>query len=118
MLSTPYRSKAARKAEPPAPPPPPSANRCRVLVPTGRGRDSLIAAVAVCAALTMTLHTRIPNGAANLGSLFQTFLPWAGLTVPVLLGAAAVRRSRLAAVAVLAPLTVWGCLPLNGTAMR
>ncbi|MER6443912.1 endonuclease/exonuclease/phosphatase family protein [Streptomyces venezuelae] len=58
----------------------------------------------------MALHTWIPNGPVNLGSLFQTFLPWAGLSVPVLLLAAAVRRSRLAAVAVLAPLTVWGCL--------
>ncbi|MFD9007758.1 endonuclease/exonuclease/phosphatase family protein [Streptomyces sp. NPDC059552] len=62
----------------------------------------------------MSLHTRIPNGAVNLGSLFQTFLPWAGLGVPVLLVAAAVRRSRLAAVAVLAPLAVWGCL-FSGT---
>ncbi len=103
MLSTPYRSKASRKAEPPAPPPPPSANRCRIPVPTGRGRGLLIAAGAVCAALMMALHTRIPNGAANFASLFQTFLPWVGLTVPVLLVAAAVRRSRLAAVAVLAP---------------
>ncbi|MGO4463034.1 endonuclease/exonuclease/phosphatase family protein [Streptomyces sp. M-16] len=73
-------------------------------------RGLLIAADAVFAALTMALHTWIPNGAANLGSLFQTFLPWAGLSAPVLLLAAAVRRSRLAAVAVLAPVTVWGCL--------
>ncbi|WP_345203863.1 endonuclease/exonuclease/phosphatase family protein [Streptomyces lavendulae] len=77
-------------------------------MPTGRGL--LIAAGAVCAALTMALHDWIPNGAVNLGSLFQTFLPWAGLSVPVLLLAAAVRRSRLAAVAVLAPVAVWGCL--------
>ncbi len=110
MLSTPYRSEATEEAEPPAPPPPLSANRCRILVPTGRGRGLLIATGAVCAALTMALHTRIPNGAVNLGSLFQTFLPWAGLSVPVLLVAAAVRRSRLAAVAVLAPLAVWGLL--------
>ncbi|MFE9928648.1 endonuclease/exonuclease/phosphatase family protein [Streptomyces sp. NPDC005533] len=75
---------------------------------TGRGR--LIAAGAVCAALTMALNTWIPNGLVNLGSLFQTFLPWAGLSVPVLLLAAAVRRSRLAALAVLAPVAVWGCL--------
>ncbi|MFE6912047.1 endonuclease/exonuclease/phosphatase family protein [Streptomyces erythrochromogenes] len=81
-------------------------------VPTGRGRGRglLIAAGAVCAALMMALHTRIPNGAVSLGSLFQTFLPWAGLSVPVLLAAAAARRSRLAAVAVLAPLAVWGLL--------
>ncbi|MEV6956249.1 endonuclease/exonuclease/phosphatase family protein [Streptomyces sp. NPDC051183] len=58
----------------------------------------------------MALSAWIPNVAGNLGSLFQTFLPWAGLGVPVLLVAAAVRRSRLAAVAVLAPAVVWVCL--------
>ncbi|WP_407841505.1 endonuclease/exonuclease/phosphatase family protein [Streptomyces sp. DSM 116496] len=76
---------------------------------TGRGRvrGRLIAAAAVCGALSMALHTWIPNGVGNLGSLFRTFLPWVGLSVPVLLVAAAVRRSRLAAVAVLAPAVVW-----------
>ncbi|MDH6543769.1 vancomycin resistance protein VanJ [Streptomyces sp. SPB4] len=108
MLSTPYRSETLGEAEPSGPPPPPPAGRPRALVPTGRGL--LIAVGAVCAALTMALHDWIPNGAVNLGSLFQTFLPWAGLSVPVLLLAAAVRRSRLAAVAVLAPVAVWGCL--------
>ncbi|KPI14247.1 Endonuclease/exonuclease/phosphatase [Actinobacteria bacterium OV450] len=108
MLSTPYRSEATGEEEPPGPLPPLPAGRSRALVSTGRGR--LTAAGAVCAALTMALHTWIPNGAVNLGSLFQTFLPWAGLSVPVLLLVAAVRRSRLAAVAVLAPAAVWGCL--------
>ncbi|MET9854535.1 endonuclease/exonuclease/phosphatase family protein [Streptomyces sp. NPDC006450] len=74
---------------------------------TGGGRGRLIAAAAVCSALLMALHAWIPNGAGNLGSLFQTFLPWAGLSVPVLLALAAVRRSRLAAVAVLAPAVAW-----------
>ncbi|WP_302170427.1 endonuclease/exonuclease/phosphatase family protein [Streptomyces sp. TBY4] len=55
----------------------------------------------------MALHAHVPNGLGNLGSLFQTFLPWAGLSVPALLVTAAVRRSRLAAVAVLAPAVVW-----------
>ncbi|WP_240803617.1 endonuclease/exonuclease/phosphatase family protein [Streptomyces sp. A0592] len=108
MLSTPYRSETTRQEEPSGPPQPRPAGRFRAVPATGRGR--LIAAGAVCAALTMALHTWIPNGAFNLGSLFQTFLPWAGLSVPVLLLAAAVGRSRLAAVAVLAPLTAWGCL--------
>lgn len=108
MLSTPHRSEATGEEEPPGPLPPLPAGRSRALVPTGRGRP--VAAGAVCAALAMALHAWIPNGAVNLGSLFQTFLPWAGLSVPVLLVAAAVRRSRLAAVAVLAPAVVWGCL--------
>ncbi|MEU3404621.1 hypothetical protein ABZ766_11820 [Streptomyces sp. NPDC006670] len=55
-------------------------------------RGLLIAAGAVCAALTMALHTWIPNGAANLGSLFQTSLPWAGLSIPVFLLARGRRR--------------------------
>ncbi|MFJ3882801.1 endonuclease/exonuclease/phosphatase family protein [Streptomyces sp. NPDC090077] len=98
-MSTPYRSEAPGEAEPTGPLPPRAARR-----------DLLIAAGAVCAALMMALHDWIPNGAFNLGSLFQTFLPWAGLSVPVLLLAAAVRRSRRAAVAVLAPAVVWGFL--------
>lgn len=73
---------------------------------TGR-RGRVIAAAAMCSALVMALHGHVPNGPGNLGSLFQTFLPWAGLSVPALLVTAAVRRSRLAAVAVLAPAVVW-----------
>ncbi|MER7514299.1 endonuclease/exonuclease/phosphatase family protein [Streptomyces lavendulae] len=74
---------------------------------TGGGRGRLIAAAAVCSALLMALHAWLPNGVANLGSLFQTFLPWTGLSVPLLLALATVRRSRLAAVAVLAPAVAW-----------
>ncbi|MDD9375784.1 endonuclease/exonuclease/phosphatase family protein [Streptomyces sp. ZAF1911] len=75
---------------------------------SARGRRGwLVAAAALCGALVMALHAHVPNGFGNLGSLFQTFLPWAGLSVPALLALAAVRRSRLAAVAVLAPTVVW-----------
>lgn len=75
---------------------------------SARGRRGwLVAAAALCGALVMALHAHVPNGFGNLGSLFQTFLPWAGLSVPALLALAAVRRSRLAAVAVLAPAVVW-----------
>ncbi|MGW4206079.1 endonuclease/exonuclease/phosphatase family protein [Streptomyces sp. NPDC004726] len=82
----------------------PTATR-RVITVGRRGRW-LTAAALLCAAL-MALHGRIPNEVGDLGSLFQTLLPWMGLSVPVLLAAAAVRRSRLAAVAVLAPAVVW-----------
>ncbi|WP_426368948.1 endonuclease/exonuclease/phosphatase family protein [Streptomyces sp. E-08] len=67
----------------------------------------MIAGLALCAALLMALHAQVPNGVGRLGNLFETFLPWAGLCVPVLLAMAAVRRSRLAAVAVIAPAVVW-----------
>ncbi|MFG3407553.1 endonuclease/exonuclease/phosphatase family protein [Streptomyces sp. NPDC048142] len=79
--------------------------------PTGRAarRRSarwLVAAAVVWAA-AMALHAWIPNAGVNAGSLFQTLLPWTGLGVPFLLVLAAVCRSRLAAVAVLAPAVVW-----------
>ncbi|MFF2700316.1 endonuclease/exonuclease/phosphatase family protein [Streptomyces cyaneofuscatus] len=61
-------------------------------------------------AALMALHAHLPNTALNLGSLFQTLLPWTGLAVPALLALAAVRCSRLAAIAVLAPALVWATL--------
>ncbi|MFD5556253.1 endonuclease/exonuclease/phosphatase family protein [Streptomyces sp. NPDC127068] len=58
----------------------------------------------------MALHASLPNTVGNLGSLVQTLLPWLGLSVPVLLALAALRRSRLAAVAALVPAVVWASL--------
>lgn len=49
----------------------------------------------------------VPNTVGNLGSLLETFLPWAGLAVPVLLGLALLRRSALAAVSLVLPMAVW-----------
>ncbi|MFF8840344.1 endonuclease/exonuclease/phosphatase family protein [Streptomyces sp. NPDC015130] len=107
MLSTPHRPDAATRAVPADLPRKRDGARSRAgRVPAGR-RGRLIAASALGGALLMMLHARIPNEVGQLGSLFQTFLPWAGLSVPVLLILAAVRRSRLAAVAVVAPAVVW-----------
>ncbi|MFB6905183.1 endonuclease/exonuclease/phosphatase family protein [Streptomyces bacillaris] len=90
----------------------PPSTRTAPQVPTStprhRGRRRALLAL-FCAAL-MALHSLVPNTALNLGSLFQTVLPWTGLAVPLLLALAAVRRSRLAAVAVLAPALVWATL--------
>ncbi|WP_405623806.1 endonuclease/exonuclease/phosphatase family protein [Streptomyces sp. NBC_00076] len=55
-------------------------------------------------------HAHIPNRVGNLGSLTETFLPWTGLAVPLLLLCALVRRSATAAVAVLLPAVIWGSL--------
>ncbi|MFF8917198.1 endonuclease/exonuclease/phosphatase family protein [Streptomyces sp. NPDC015032] len=66
-----------------------------------------IAAVAALSALVMAGHSWMPNGFGGLGSLLETFLPWLGVSVPVLLASAAVRRSATAAVAVLIPAVVW-----------
>ncbi|MDR3033506.1 MAG: endonuclease/exonuclease/phosphatase family protein [Kitasatospora sp.] len=55
----------------------------------------------------MLLHSAVPNRIGNLGSLLETFLPWLGLLVPVLLAVALFRRSVSALVALLLPVTVW-----------
>ncbi len=67
-------------------------------------------AVAVCAlllALVMLAHAHVPNAVGNLGSLLETFLPWLGLFVPVLLVLALVRRSATALIATVLPVVVW-----------
>ncbi|MEU7030348.1 endonuclease/exonuclease/phosphatase family protein [Streptomyces sp. NPDC046275] len=70
-------------------------------------RGVLLALCAVLVALVMVFHAEIPNRIGNLGSLTETFLPWAGLSVPVLLVLALLRRSATALVALLLPAVVW-----------
>ncbi|GAA5024003.1 hypothetical protein GCM10025734_81920 [Kitasatospora paranensis] len=71
-------------------------------------RGPVLAALALLLGLLMMLHARIPNrGLGNLGSLVETFLPWFGLFVPVLLAGALWRRSASAVVALLLPVAVW-----------
>ncbi|MFF1447077.1 endonuclease/exonuclease/phosphatase family protein [Streptomyces sp. NPDC058274] len=70
-------------------------------------RGLILAAVALLLALVMLLHAQIPNTIGNLGSLTETFLPWLGVAVPVLLVLALVRKSVTALIAVLLPAIVW-----------
>lgn len=70
-------------------------------------RGLILAALAAILSLVMVLHSRIPNVIGNLGSLTETFLPWFGLAVPVLLILAFVRKSATALIAVLLPAIVW-----------
>jgi vancomycin resistance protein VanJ len=70
-------------------------------------RGLIAAALAVVLALVMAAHAHIPNRFGNLGSLTETFLPWLGLGVPVLLLTAVLRRSATALIAVLLPAIVW-----------
>ncbi|MER5198697.1 endonuclease/exonuclease/phosphatase family protein [Streptomyces sp. NPDC002755] len=56
--------------------------------------------------LLMPLHGEITDG-GGLGSLVETFLPWFGLFVPVLLAGALWRRSATAVVALLLPVVAW-----------
>ncbi|MFI6929259.1 endonuclease/exonuclease/phosphatase family protein [Streptomyces sp. NPDC050287] len=70
-------------------------------------RGLVLAALSVLVALVMLLHAQIPNVIGNLGSLTETFLPWLGLCVPVLVLLALARRSATALIAVLFPAIVW-----------
>ncbi|MFF8842119.1 endonuclease/exonuclease/phosphatase family protein [Streptomyces sp. NPDC015127] len=72
-----------------------------------RPRGRLIVACAVVTALLLTFHQAVPNTVGRLGSLLETFLPWLGLAVPVLLVPALLRRSVTALVALLLPAAAW-----------
>ncbi|MCZ7413993.1 MULTISPECIES: endonuclease/exonuclease/phosphatase family protein [unclassified Streptomyces] len=70
-------------------------------------RGLVLAVLAVLLGVVLALHARVPNAVGNLGSLVETFLPWFGLGVPVLLGCALLRRSMTALAALLLPAVVW-----------
>ncbi|MGK4583640.1 endonuclease/exonuclease/phosphatase family protein [Kitasatospora sp. HPMI-4] len=79
---------------------------CRGWRPLGR-RGWITAVLAVLVAGLLALHSSVPNSLGNFGSLLETFLPWVGLAVPLLLVAAVLRRSATALAAVLLPAIVW-----------
>lgn len=70
-------------------------------------RGLVLAAIAILLALVMIFHAEIPNRVGNLGSLLETFLPWLGLLLPVLLVLGLVRRSASAVLALALPVAVW-----------
>jgi vancomycin resistance protein VanJ len=70
-------------------------------------RGPVLAALALLLALVMLGHAEIPDWRWNLGSLAETFLPWLGLLIPVLLAGALCRRSACALVALVLPAVVW-----------
>lgn len=67
----------------------------------------MLAAVAVLTAGFLVFHRAVPNAPLRLGSSLESFLPWLGLTVVVLLVLALLRRSALALVALLLPTAAW-----------
>jgi len=71
-------------------------------------RGIVLAALAVVLSLVLGLHAHIPNRIGNLGSLTETFLPWFGLLIPVLLVLALVRRSATALIALVLPVAASG----------
>ncbi|MER6349012.1 endonuclease/exonuclease/phosphatase family protein [Streptomyces sp. NPDC001595] len=72
-----------------------------------RRRESVLAALAVLTAVLLAFHRLVPNRVGRLGSLLESFLPWLGLLVVVLLALAALYRSAVALVALLLPVAAW-----------
>lgn len=70
-------------------------------------RGILLALCSVLLTLVMVFHAEIPNAIGNLGSLIETFLPWFGVLVPLLLVLGLVRRSATALIALVLPVAVW-----------
>lgn len=70
-------------------------------------RGIILAVLAVLLAALMVLHSSIPNRVGNLGSLLETFLPWYGAGIPLLLIATLLRRSATALIALVLPVAVW-----------
>ncbi|WP_326789492.1 endonuclease/exonuclease/phosphatase family protein [Streptomyces sp. NBC_00151] len=70
-------------------------------------RGRVLAALAVFTAVLVTFHRLVPNTPGHLGSLLESFLPWSGLVIMVLLVLALLRRSALALVALLLPTAAW-----------
>lgn len=69
-------------------------------------RGPILAGLALGLGLLMALHGEVTDR-GGLGSLVETFLPWLGLLVPVLLAGALRRRSATALIALLLPVTAW-----------
>ncbi|MFD6275149.1 endonuclease/exonuclease/phosphatase family protein [Streptomyces sp. NPDC060209] len=69
-------------------------------------RGLVFAALALLLGLLLLLHAQITDK-GGLGSLVETFLPWFGLFIPVLLAGAVWRRSAAAGLALLLPIVAW-----------
>ncbi|WP_240660323.1 endonuclease/exonuclease/phosphatase family protein [Streptomyces sp. WAC 01529] len=69
-------------------------------------RGPVFAVLALLLGLLMLLHAQLTDR-GGVGSLVETFLPWFGLGIPVLLAGALWRRSASALVALLLPVVVW-----------
>ncbi|MFE6700743.1 endonuclease/exonuclease/phosphatase family protein [Streptomyces sp. NPDC057718] len=67
----------------------------------------MLAGFAVVVGGVLAFHRGVPNWPGRMGSLLESFLPWGGVLVVVLLIVALVRRSAIALVALLLPVGVW-----------
>ncbi|MFB8025798.1 MULTISPECIES: endonuclease/exonuclease/phosphatase family protein [unclassified Streptomyces] len=73
----------------------------------GRRRGRVVAGLCVLVAALLVFPGLVPNTPGRPGSLLETFLPWLGLALPVLLVLAFLCRSRTAAAALLLPAVAW-----------
>ncbi|KPC79435.1 endonuclease/exonuclease/phosphatase family protein [Streptomyces sp. NRRL S-4] len=73
-------------------------------------RGRAVAPLCLLTAALLAFPGLVPNSPGRLGSLLETFRPWLGLAVPVLLVPALLRRSFLAVTALLLPAVVWSAL--------
>ncbi|MFE3828221.1 endonuclease/exonuclease/phosphatase family protein [Streptomyces sp. NPDC059092] len=67
----------------------------------------MVAGLAVVTGGLLAFHRAVPNSVGGMGSLLEAFLPWLGLVAVVLLGPALLRRSAVALLALLLPVTAW-----------
>ncbi|WP_234481126.1 MULTISPECIES: endonuclease/exonuclease/phosphatase family protein [unclassified Streptomyces] len=72
-----------------------------------RRRGWVLAGVAIVLGGVLGFHRLVPNWPGRVGSLVESFLPWGGALVVVLLVIALVRRSAVALVALLLPVGMW-----------
>ncbi|WP_319600264.1 endonuclease/exonuclease/phosphatase family protein [Streptomyces sp. ID01-9D] len=73
----------------------------------GGRRGRVLAGLAVVVAGGLAFHRVVPNSPGRVGSLLESFLPWVGVLVVVLVVVALVRRSAVALVALLLPVGAW-----------
>ncbi|WP_406393063.1 endonuclease/exonuclease/phosphatase family protein [Streptomyces sp. NBC_00887] len=78
--------------------------------PWSRQRGRVLGLLAVLVALLLVFPSVVPQLPGHAGSLLETFLPWLGLAVPVLLVLALLRRSYVALAALLLPAVAWGAV--------
>ena len=91
------------------PPRRPGGERRHRRSPMRHQTSTAIAFVACLAVAFLVLHRFVPD-AGGLGSLLETWLPWVGVPVGVLLVAAAIVHTRRSVIATLAAALVWTAL--------
>ncbi|WP_405389325.1 endonuclease/exonuclease/phosphatase family protein [Streptomyces sp. NBC_01102] len=70
-------------------------------------RGRVLGVLSVLVALLLVFHSVVPGTPGHVGSLLETFLPWLGVAVPVVLVLAVLRRSYVALAATLLPAVAW-----------